>query len=72
MSETNGNETIERGAIPMGVLMTKRNSRSLRWYERQWGSGFIAGIQVGVAVGIGIAIPVAFVAKWLVTAWFAR
>ncbi len=73
MNEANGNETIERGAIPMEVLMAKRRGgRYLRWYERQWGSGFISGIQIGVVVGIGVAIPVAFVAKWLVMAWFAR
>lgn len=70
MSETNEIKMTEPG-IPMSVLIRK-SGRSLKWYERQWGSGFIAGIQVGIVVGIGIAIPVAFIAKWLVTAWFAR
>ena len=70
MSETN--ERMTEPGIPMSVLMAKRGGRSMRWYERQWGSGFLTGVQVGVVVGIGIAIPVAFAAKWLVMAWFAR
>lgn len=68
MNETN-EKTAERG-IPMGVSAAgKRVGRSLKWHERQWGSGFLAGVQIGAMVGIGTAIPVAFAAKWLVEAW---
>ncbi len=60
MHETHEVKMVEREA---------KGGRHLKWYERQWGSGFLFGVQVGMEVGIGIAIPIAFVAKWLVEMW---
>lgn len=62
-------EEIERGAIPLEVLAPKRSGRILKWHERQWGSGFLTGVQVGVGVGIVVSVPIMFLAKWLVEAW---
>lgn len=73
MSETT-NEGIERGAIPLSVLKVPKGGncrvgRCLRWYERQWGSGFITGVQAGAMIGVVISVPIMFLAKWLVEKW---
>lgn len=60
---------IERGAIPLSVLRNSRAVRKLRWYERQWGAGFVAGLEAGAMIGVGISVPIMFLAKWLVEMW---
>jgi hypothetical protein len=44
-----------------------RDARKLRWYERQYGAGFVSGFWVGIAVGFPLAAGVAAVCKVFVT-----
>lgn len=50
-----------------GEMMTEkrtRDARKLRWYERQYGAGFVSGFWVGVVAGFPLAAVVAAVCKW--------
>ena len=48
-----------------------KRERHLKWYERQWWSGFLSGVQCGCMLGIATAVPVAYLAKWVVSLFFA-
>lgn len=48
-----------------------RDSRPLKWYERQYGAGLVAGLSIGVCIGIPLDAAVAVAAKWFVT-WLWR
>lgn len=61
---------IEKPITIKKVNKDKRE-RHLAWYERQWGSGFLFGVQIGAMVGIAIAIPLAFGVKYLFNLWWA-
>lgn len=43
-----------------------RDSRKLKWYERQYGAGFVAGLWVGVTLGTPLAFVIYQVAKSVV------
>lgn len=43
-----------------------RDARKLKWYERQYGAGFISGFWVGIAAGLPLAMGIAAVCKWFV------
>lgn len=64
-------DEVARGAIPRSVPKGENNrvGRHLRWYERQWGAGFIAGLEAGAMIGVVISVPIMFLAKWLVEKW---
>lgn len=55
--------------IPVDLARNKpRDTRKLRWYERQYGAGFVSGFWVGVMAGLPIAMGLAAVCKWF-TDW---
>ena len=43
-----------------------RDSRPLKWYERQYGAGLVAGLSIGVCIGIPLDAVIAITAKWFV------
>ncbi len=53
----------------MNKTQTKKAERHLKWYERQFGSGMLFGLQLGLMCGVVIAVPLMFLAKWLVNCW---
>jgi hypothetical protein len=79
MSEKNFREIVEGEPIgaPLNPLAEEevptwtekrtRDARKLRWYERQYGAGFVSGFWVGIAVGFPLAAGVAAVCKVFVT-----
>lgn len=48
-----------------------RNARPLKWYERQYGAGFVAGLWIGIAIGVPLDAILAVAAKWFVM-WLGR
>lgn len=46
-----------------------RAERHLKWYERQWWSGALVGVQIGWMLGVVTAVPLMFLCKWLVACW---
>lgn len=44
-----------------------RDARKLKWWERQYGAGFVAGFWLGVVAGFPLAAGVAAVCKVFVT-----
>lgn len=56
--------------IPLEGKRT-RNARPLKWYERQYGAGFVAGIWIGVCIGIPLDAALAVLSKWFVV-WLGR
>jgi hypothetical protein len=70
MSETvSPNEALDNAYEVIGMPTDKRtrDARKLRWYERQYGAGFVSGFWVGIAVGFPLAAGVAAVCKVFVT-----
>lgn len=43
-----------------------RDVRKLKWYERQYGAGFVNGFWLGLSAGFPLAMGVAAVCKWFV------
>jgi hypothetical protein len=75
MSEKEINEMAEQlppppTEIPIEFMEGKKRTRKaqpLKWYERQYGAGFVSGFWVGIAVGFPLAAGVAAVCKVFVT-----
>ena len=50
--------------IPADLARNKpRDTRKLRWYERQYGAGFLNGLWCGIALGLPLAAGVAALCK---------
>lgn len=72
MTEREINEMAEQlssppAEIPIEFVEEKKRTRKaqpLKWYERQYGAGFISGFWVGVMAGLPIAMLLAAVCKW--------
>lgn len=43
-----------------------RKPRHLKWHERQYGAGLVAGIFIGICIGIPLDVAVAILAKMFV------
>lgn len=72
MTEKEINEMAEQlppppAEIPIEFVEGKKRTRKaqpLKWYERQYGAGFISGFWVGVVAGLPMAMLLAAVCKW--------
>lgn len=42
-----------------------RKTQPLKWYEKQWGSGFLAGLWAGLPLAMGIAAVCKWFLGWL-------
>ena len=60
--------------VPIEVVEGRKRTRKaqpLKWYERQYGAGFINGFWVGVVAGFPLAMLVAAICKWFLGWLFA-
>lgn len=74
MTEREINEMAEQlppppSSIPIEFVEGRRTRKSqpLKWYEKQWGSGFLAGLWAGLPLAMGIAAVCKWFLGWLFT-----
>jgi hypothetical protein len=69
MSETvSPNEALDNAYKAIGMPTDKRtrDARKLRWYERQYGAGWVCGFLIGLSAGLPLSILVLAICKWFV------
>ena len=68
MTETEINEMAEQLSSPFVEEKKRtRKAQPLKWYEKQWGSGFLAGLWAGLPLSMGIAAVCKWFMGWLFT-----
>lgn len=47
------------------MKLVQKPKRRLKWYQRQWGAGFLYGVHIGWLLGIATAVIVYGIAEML-------
>ena len=45
------------------LKLVQKPKRHLKWYQKQWGAGFLYGVHIGWLLGVGTAVVVYGIAQ---------